>query len=123
MSHSCDRDWNFHQRIFRLPAEKRKILAGRVIYCGCGFNYPQEGEFVQVYARGKDDNYLAFIACYVSFNVPLKDIHATRAERLDLLRNLVWSTPAGLELKGVCAWVIPAVYKNGTLSKEGYIDE
>lgn len=102
--------------------EKRERLAGRTIYIGCGYNYPKQGEFVTVYARGKDGEYHSFVAAYSTFQ-DIKNIHGTRAERLDLLRSLIWSTPFGTELKGICAWILPAHINPGCMHKEAYIDE
>lgn len=56
-------------------------------------------------------------------HMDIKEIHATRQERLDALHNIVWTTPLGTQLKGVCAWYNPLNFVPGTLHKEGYTDD
>lgn len=55
------------------------------------------------------------IASYMFPFYPHKNIHLTRAERLDQLRNLVWCNMRGVELKGVCAWLLPPDIPAGTM--------
>lgn len=116
------KDWNYHQFPFRLPPHQRKILEalphGSIVYCGCGYNYPNPDEFVPVYVRNKDGGYIRTVAAYSTFQ-PLAEIAATREQRLDLLRSLRWFNALGVELKGVCAWMVLPIIHPGTMHKLG----
>ena len=71
-----------------------------------------------MYVRNKDGGYIRTVAAYTTFQ-PLVEIAATREQRLDLLRSLRWFNALGVELKGVCAWVLIPVVHPGTMHKLG----